>query len=346
MEITKITRQLDSSPLETVLLEFDIPTGLAAGNHVEVVKAYDGTTLVDTKTRNFTIAAAPTSNYLIDTYTGSKLALSLRRQSELFTGSVLTVRNDSNVELGIGLNGDVLDTAAILSHIGSGNGFVVDWFPQDGGAKFTQSAASNQPKIASAGAIILLNGKPAIDFDGVNDFLYQTSALSYFTFMHNGTKNFTAIVASTTKTARGDLMGNIRAGSDKGIIISLPVDNANKVKYYRGDAPGDFIISSNTATNAVTSGSQNVLIEHSDGANATAAERSYIKLNGTLSKNNISTATPQTADPNKILGIGTISGESSVLPFQGKIQEINIWENDLLSEIDNIETDINNYYVV
>jgi len=32
--------------------------------------------------------------------------------------------------------------------------------------------------------------------------------------------------------------------------------------------------------------------------------------------------------------------------FEGKIQEINVWENDLLLEIDNIETDLNNYYVV
>ena len=344
MEITKITRQLDSSPLETVLLEFDIPTGLAAGNHVEVVKAYDGTTLVDTKTRNFTIAAAPTSNYLIDTYTGSKLALSLRRQSELFTGSVLTVRNDSNVELGIGLNGDVLDTAAILSHIGSGNGFVVDWFPQDGGAKFTQSAAANQPKIASAGAIILLNGKPAIDFDGVNDFLYQTSALSYFTFMHNGTKNFTAIVASTTRASRGDIMGNIRASSDRGMYISFPLNNTNEVSVYRGNASNG--TSYNITTNGVVTGDQSILIEYSDVANATAAERSYLKLNGILNKNNSATLTPPTGDPIKLLGIGTISGEASVIPFQGKIQEINIWENDLLAQIDNIETDLNNYYVV
>lgn len=54
MDITKITRQLDNRPLETINLEFDIPSDLTGGTHTETLKAYDGSTLVDTKTRSFT----------------------------------------------------------------------------------------------------------------------------------------------------------------------------------------------------------------------------------------------------------------------------------------------------
>ena len=283
---------------------------------------------------------------LFQKYTGGKFSLSLRDNNG-YLGNVLKVSNDSGVELYFKYMDGVIDTAGILTHVGTGGGVISEWTGYDefnNLVVFEQTNASRRPKIAEAGAIVLLNGKPAVKFDGVNDFLYHTGLKSYWTFMHDGTKNFTSVVASTTKTARGDLMGNLTGTPDVGIVLSFPVDNANKVRFYRGDANGNIIMSNNVPTNAVVSGNQNILIAHSDVANATAAERSYIKLNGTLSKNNTSTSTPPTQDPLKKMGIGSLSGEGSAVPFEGKLQEINIWENDLLAQIDNIETDINNYY--
>jgi len=288
-------------------------------------------------------AAAPASNYLIDTYSGSKLALSLRRQSELFTGSVLTVRNDSNVELGIGLNGDVLDTAAILSHIGSGNGFIVDWFSQDGNPKFTQTSASNQPKIAEAGAIITKNGKPAISFDGVDDFLFHSGALSYFTFAGDGTKHFVATCSSTpNNTAVQSLMSNTGGAADVN-VFKLLYESTGYLKHLHGD---DNLGSINTSSNLFDTVNRNIVVEHADPNNTVAEERSYLKLNGVLTKANIQTNIAATSSPTRKMGIGSGYGNGSYAQFTGTVQEINIWENDFLTEIDNIETNLNNYYVV
>lgn len=57
MAISKITRQLDNRPLEVLNLDFDLPSDLAAGNHTETLRAYEGAILVDTKVRNFNVQA-------------------------------------------------------------------------------------------------------------------------------------------------------------------------------------------------------------------------------------------------------------------------------------------------
>lgn len=58
MGYTKITRELDDRPIETINLEFDLPSDLLSGNHTEIIKGYDGTNLVKTVTRNFNIEAS------------------------------------------------------------------------------------------------------------------------------------------------------------------------------------------------------------------------------------------------------------------------------------------------
>jgi len=290
---------------------------------------------------------APSGNtFLFQKYTGGKFSLSLRDNNG-YGGNVLKVRNASNVELYFKYVDGLIDTAGILSHIGAGDGFLSEWSGYDESnaqVVFIQPSTANQPKIAEAGAIVLLNGKPAVKFDGVDDFLYHTGVYPSWTFMHDGTKNLTSIVASTNKTARGDIMGNIISGSDEGIMISLPISNTNKVRVVYGNGNTNIGINQ-TTTNAVISGNQNIIIHHSDNGNAIASERSYLKLNGTLSKNNNVTSTPTPGAPRRTMGIGSIYGEGSVVPFKGKVQEINIWQNDLLTELDNIEADINNYYL-
>ena len=58
------------------------------------------------------------------------------------------------------------------------NGFVSKWYDQFGSNDATQTTATDQPKIwdASTG-LVTENGKPAIDFDGVDDYL-QTSVFT------------------------------------------------------------------------------------------------------------------------------------------------------------------------
>lgn len=104
---------------------------------------------------------------LLDAYPNAAAAYSLRKLRTAYTGSAIKVRNSSNSELDIGFVNNVLDTASLLTHCGSGNGFVTTWYDQSGnGRNATQTTAANQPQIVSSGSVITENGKPTIDHTG------------------------------------------------------------------------------------------------------------------------------------------------------------------------------------
>lgn len=71
-----------------------------------------------------------------------------------------------------------MDTAAIASHCGGGDGKILIWYDLSGiGKHFSQSDAIKQPEIYSGGSLITgANGKPAIEFDDLNDILFSNDS--------------------------------------------------------------------------------------------------------------------------------------------------------------------------
>jgi hypothetical protein len=111
------------------------------------------------------------SPLLMDTYPAI-LALSLFKIRTAYTGSCIRVLRDSdNTTLDIGFSSGVLNTSALLSFVGSANGFVERWYSQTGVNYVIQTNAGLRPRIVNAGVLETLNGHPSIYFDGVNDFL-------------------------------------------------------------------------------------------------------------------------------------------------------------------------------
>ena len=88
---------------------------------------------------------------LLDTYSGSTAAYSLRLLRTDYTGSAIRVRRASdNTEQDIGFVNNELDTASLTSFCSGTNGFVKTWYDQSGnGRDATQSTAANQPQIVS-----------------------------------------------------------------------------------------------------------------------------------------------------------------------------------------------------
>ncbi len=103
----------------------------------------------------------------MDTLTGTTVrgAYGLRKLRGAYSGPAIRVRRSSdNAEVNIGFDGSGnLDTAALASHVGAGQGFVVTWHDQSGnGQDMTQATAANQPEItASSGALHTLPGGSA-----------------------------------------------------------------------------------------------------------------------------------------------------------------------------------------
>jgi len=102
---------------------------------------------------------------LLDQHDGAAAAYSLRLLRVGYNGPCIRVRRSSdNEEEDIGFSGGTLDETALLSFVGSGDGFVTTIYGQTSGAhNWTQSTQNEQGKIVDQGTVITQNGFPTID---------------------------------------------------------------------------------------------------------------------------------------------------------------------------------------
>ena len=133
--------------------------------------------------------ASRSGGYLLDTYSGAAAAYSLRQLSSSYSGNAVKVRRSSdNTETDIGFVGGELDTASLSSFAGAGDAFVVSWFDQSSNSNdATQTTTANQPKIVSSGAVIMENGKPAIEGDGNKSMAFTSITFSDLCFVNVST---------------------------------------------------------------------------------------------------------------------------------------------------------------
>jgi hypothetical protein len=117
-------------------------------------------------------AASAGASLLLDLYPSTAGQYYLHKVRMAYSGACIRVRRSSdNAESDIGFNGIDLDTAALLSFVGAGDGLVTTWYSQSGFFNLTQTSSASQPAIVLGGVLQTLNGKPCIKFDGVNDYL-------------------------------------------------------------------------------------------------------------------------------------------------------------------------------
>ena len=128
-----------------------------------------------TTTADLTVMAA--ASLLLDLYPSAAVAYSLRKLRTAYTGSAIRVRRSSdNTEQDIGFTGNELDTTALTTFVGAGNGFVTTWYDQSGNARnATQTTQANQPQIVSSGSVLTTNNKPSLLFN--RSHLFLNSAL-------------------------------------------------------------------------------------------------------------------------------------------------------------------------
>jgi len=149
------------------------------------------------------------------------LAYSLRRVSHIHTGYAIQVENDGGTTLDIGFDNDGnLDTGSILTHIGSGEGYVTKWYDQSGNGNdayydASYTYAGDKPKIATGGSINMNNGKPTID-TSVGGTFVMTEEFSTGT----STNPFLmTIVCNSDRSVNND---------NQGMIIGTQVGNDNR----------------------------------------------------------------------------------------------------------------------
>lgn len=258
---------------------------------------------------------------LLDTYTGATVAYSLRKLRSAYSGNCIRVRRSSdNTEQDFGFVNNILDTASLLTFCGAGNGFVTTWYDQSGNANnATQTTAANQPQIVSSGALLSINSKTCMSFDGTNDSFNLTNSISV------NTSNFNTFVGKRGASARR--LGGLMGGIGQQYFFALNSDN----NYYLQAKTTHYQVSSSTDTTT-----NQLLLTGQNSA-------------GTMSmykNNNVITSTQQAAVITNSIGtIGNYLGGNGFL-IQADLQEIVFYNSDQSSNRTGINTNINTYYSV
>ena len=264
---------------------------------------------------------------LLDKYTGAAAGYSLRRLSSTYTGSAIKVQDTvggATLDVGFDSNGE-LDTAAIVAYGGSNDVFVETWYDQSGnGNNSTQATSANRPKIydGATSAVIVENGKPAVQFDGSNDTL-QASVTSSNIISTNAENTLLAVMNQDSTSVSNGLvsMANPRYVTYTDFNGTLFYDAGNN--------------SSNRLSVVAPAGwddAQHLLFWSS------SLTLQQICVDGTQLASNTSQSTVSSASTTLIIGAYTTAN------LKGLVQEIVLYPSDESANRTDIETNINTFY--
>lgn len=97
-----------------------------------------------------------TQVYILDEFPNARFGFSLRKLSSSSTVAIRVRRSSDNAEQDIGFDGDDLDTNALITFVGAGDGFVTIWYNQGPlGGNFVQTTIGSEPKVMTGGALEL-----------------------------------------------------------------------------------------------------------------------------------------------------------------------------------------------
>ena len=268
-------------------------------------------------------AAAP--SLLLDTYTNSAVAYSLRKLSSTYSGSAIRVRrSNDNAEQDIGFLNNELDTTSLTSFIGSNDGLVTTIYDQSGnGNNLTQSTAANQGQIASSGSVNTVNSKPCINLNASPVFYQSLSSLS------GNSKSF----FMTTKNN----------GADSGFyhnlfIISTSVTvTGNFAQLYSTNASNSLIFNFKTAGLDITTSQAWTSQTLISGIKSESSSSSELFKNGASIGTGSGTQNLQTN-----LFVNRYSNNYA----NQQLQELIMFDTDESSNRSDIETNINNFYTI
>jgi len=277
---------------------------------------------------------------LLNDYPGAAAAYSLRKLRTAYTGSAIRVRRSSdNTETDIGFVSNQLDTAAITTFVGAGNGFVTTWYDQSGNVNNTiQTTSGNQPQIVSSGAVITDLGKPTIQFLGTGYSLLSTTAVDplFITAVNKPSTN------STYQTILGaDTTDTVQVGAIY-FQYGSPARTPSFARTTTNDTSGgnDFVASgasqvSNNVTNLMT------------GTRTSTSISLY--LNGANVGNDTTSITLRPVggtDSGKFRLMAGYYSEAVVDYLPGNLQEIILYTSNQSANRTAIETNINSYYSI
>lgn len=259
--------------------------------------------------------------YLLDIYGNAAAAYSVRKLRSAYAGNCLRVRRSSdNTETDIGFSNNFLNTSALTTFVGAGNGFVTKWYDQSGNNRdASQITQAWQCKIVNAGTIITENGKPAIEFV-TNTVTGAKLTITGLTTQLDSSFFVGAVVKASTQTNYKGIFTTTTSGSNGMMMLSRGGTN-NWGTYGNG-----LYRQSNSN---IQGGALTLISMQSSNGNS-----------GNFYKNSSADGTFTDTEGQTYVGIGGQQTQE----FNGKISEVIAYVTDQSANRVGIETDIKNYY--
>jgi hypothetical protein len=203
---------------------------------------------------------------------------------------------------------------------------VSEWRDKSGNERnFTQGTGGTQPTYTLDG----LNGKSVLSFNG-SQYLTSISAASVWNFLHN--TNGSTVIAVwkagnvSDPNAVYSLMGN-NGGLSANIGFYIIYDdrvsssrNDRTISVISRGISGQNTVVNITADGAHPANTPTIISQVADPNNGTAANRSFLRTNRTLTQNNTDLFAPVATNASFALQIGAAG--NNVVPLTGYIAEI------------------------
>ncbi len=254
---------------------------------------------------------------LLDRYSVNvRVAYSVRKLSSTYSGNCIRVRNGSNVDADIGFDSDGnLNEAALLTHCGSGDGFIAKWYDQSGnGGDLEQTTDAQQPQIVSSGAVLKENGKPIITGLAASNGSHLDLSGTKTTYLPSTGQHYFFSVSKVSTDRAILYRENTR--------FQLIAQSGNTSTNTRNDP--------NYLSNTYRKNGASYSPTNRDEVHTSFSSQHLLTINGSLD-NGVSSF---------VLGYGA----SNFANYS--MQEFIVYEGDKASDQSNIETDINGHYSI
>jgi len=215
------------------------------------------------------------------------------------------------------------DTLADLVSTGVNDydGLTSAWYDQSLSNDATQGTATDQPKIVSGGSLVTENGKPAIDFDGVDDVL----DISGYTIVT--TLNEVAAFVVYKQNVLSQISGVLNLGSAADDTrFFVPRLSSNSIRLGYGDSQS-----------LITAGAQDT-VQHLVSA---YTDLTNINFNVDNASSGSSAIQNVTIVDTSLQLIGNVSND-----INGKVQEVVVYDSNQYLNVPSIEANINTFYSI
>jgi hypothetical protein len=171
---------------------------------------------------------------LLDLVPGAAAAYSLRSLSNSYAGPVVTVRRSSDDAEEDFTAAEVSD-GTLAAFCGAGDGFVKQWWDQSGNARHAVAPAdANEPKIVDSGIVVTEEGKPALQFDGSDDYMQNAALGAVFLGADVPLSSF-AVLRNTNTAAIAIVCGFGNTGTETQLLRPYYADSDGSFRIFNRD---------------------------------------------------------------------------------------------------------------